>query len=68
MAAQPYECPDAPYIFHVEHCYSVVHTYDPSPPWNQHLLLQEQKLSGVGEKRKKKRKAMLQCPIHIPFR
>jgi hypothetical protein len=45
---------------------SVVQTYDPSPAWNQNLLLQEQKLSGV------EKIAMLQCgkqeyQIHIPF-
>ena len=54
------------YTFHVEHSYSVVQTYDPSP-WNQNLLLHEQKLSGIEKKR-----TLLQCgeqayQIHIPF-
>jgi hypothetical protein len=54
------------YTFHVEHSYSVLQTYDPSLPWNQNPLLQEQKLSGI------EKKAMLQCDeqvyqIQIPF-
>jgi len=53
-AAPHYECINA-YTFHVEHSYSVVQTYDPSPSWNQYLLFQEQKLSGI-----EKKKAMLQ--------
>jgi len=40
-----------PYTFDVEHSYSVVQTYDPSPAWNQNLLLQEQKPSGVEKKK-----------------
>jgi len=46
MGAPHYECINA-YILDVEHSYSVVQTYDQSPAWNQNLLLQEQKLSGV---------------------
>jgi len=41
-----YECINA-YTFHVENSYSAVQTYDQSLAWNQYLLLQEQKLSGV---------------------
>jgi len=67
MGAPHYECKNG-YILDVEHSYSVVQTYDPSRAWNQNLLLQEQKLSGV----EKKKKAMLQCgekdyKILIPF-
>jgi len=49
MGTPHYECINA-YILDVEHSYSVVQTYDPSPAWNQNLLLQEQKLSGVEKK------------------
>jgi len=47
--APQYECVSA-YTFDFEHSYSVVQTYDPSLAWNQYLLLQEQKQSGVKEK------------------
>jgi len=38
------------YIFDIERSYSVFQTYNPSPAWNQNLLLQKQKLSGVEKK------------------
>jgi hypothetical protein len=44
--APHYECMNS-YTFHVEHYYSVVQTHGPSAAWNQNLLLQEQKLSGI---------------------
>jgi hypothetical protein len=48
-AAPHYECINA-YISPVDHSYSVVQPYDPSADWNQNLLLQEQKPSGVEKK------------------
>jgi len=43
------ECINA-YIFDAEHSYSAVQTYNHSPDWNQNLLLQKQKHSGVEKK------------------
>jgi len=65
MSAPHYECINA-YTFHVENSCFVVQKYNPSPAWNQNLLLQEQKLSAV------EKKAMSQCgekayKIHIAF-
>jgi len=65
MSAPHYERISA-YAFDVEHSCFVVQKYDPSPAWNQNLLLQEQKLSAVEEK------AMSQSgekayKIHIAF-
>jgi len=46
MDAPHYECINA-YILDAEDSFFVVQTYDSSPAWNQNLLHQEQKLSGV---------------------
>jgi len=58
MSAPHYEHINA-CAFDVEHCCFVVQKYDPSPAWDQNVLLQEQKLSAVEEK------ALLQCGIYI---
>jgi hypothetical protein len=48
-----YDCM-VPYMFHVEHNYSVLVTYGPSAVWKQKQLLQEAHLKGGGGKEKKK--------------